>query len=47
MTGEKIKIKTETMSTLLAGHYKLVHMAQMFFPEKKMETSLKDALDVT
>jgi hypothetical protein len=33
------------MSTLLAGHYKLVHMAQMSCPEKEMETTLKAILD--
>ena len=32
------------MTTLLAGHYKLVHMARMFFPEQEKETTLKSML---
>lgn len=35
------------MSTLPAGHYKLVHMAQMFYPAKEIETTLKAMLDKT
>jgi hypothetical protein len=40
----KNKKKLKTMSTLLAGHYKLIHMAQMSCPAKEMETTLKATL---